>query len=294
MQCPSCLQEYIRIGTLQRPTRTIYIHRQTKKGEPIDWCMGKTANREGINVRKDPETGAQTKKSVASRLCDEVQLSQEPIWLPRETVNTEGKKERKYMPFVGFDRAKIETEYPSRFGAGREGRQLIAVSESGRITFSATLVRDILPGCKYVSPGWDAASKTLRFDGKVDVEKGKEGKMWELKTPKSDKDKSRGLNAAGIFRKIGLEVYDFKKAGNQTFVPVKVDAEKHIVYLTLPETQPIAKAKRPRMTKAEKLAADKLAATSKPNGVPAPSSTPAKTPVAPTPKVEEEEMILEG
>lgn len=250
MRCPTCLQPYLRIGTLQNPLRTIYIHREVGKDrKPVDFCMRK----QGYSVTPEVieecqrlnKPTVEEKKNIASCLRGMVNSKQ-----PKEGHNIKSGEDNK-MPFVSFNLTNLKEKYPV-VGPGRAGKPSIAISEKGRMVMSSEVTK-AFAGCKVVLPGFDKAANKLAFQGYAEAPKGKEANSFDLIAPAVNKktgkvsNKSFAVgNANFILKEVG---YDFVKAGNQTYVVDKLDPEKHTVTFALPTTLPTPKAKVERKRK---------------------------------------------
>lgn len=311
--CPSCQQPYLKVSSLLNPDRTIYIHRQSQGSSknPIDWCVDpsfKLAQQstlaraiEGCN-NSNQVSARKVEKDVARSLELMAQLgSKRSVMIPKtgshdkeitsETVmgfSHQGKRGES-MAFVGFDLVKLREEFPAK-GIGRVGKPSVAISDKGRLTFSAA-VSEALAGCKFVLPSRDKDNNLrVRFDGHGEAPKGKENQVFEISRPKPDKkgkvQKGAAIQAIVIFKALG---YDFAKAGNQTYEVEKFDAEKHTVIFSLPATLPTPKAKAPRVKKVKAATPSASATGSVVNG----AAAPGPVPVAALGSVEDELVIQE-
>lgn len=201
------------------------------------------------------------------------------------------KREDKKMPFVGFDKAKLQEKFPSTFGRG-SGKPTVAISPVGRMQFNVE-VSKIFEGCKVVSPSFDSDANKFRLQGMAETPKGKEGSVFDLVKPKEGaKNKSKSLAISGslLLKAVG---YDYAKAGNQTYEVEKMDADKKVIIFSIPKETPTPKPTRPRKVKA---VAPATTATTPANGAAASATTSAASKAAMGAKadvVDDEDVVVE-
>jgi len=199
--------------------------------------------------------------------------------------------EDKKMPFVGFDVAKLQEQFPSK-GVGRgTGKPTVAISDKGRLTFSS-MVGKAFDGCAVVLPARDKDNPLrIALTGYSETPKGKENGVWPIirsKDTKKDGTKAGSKQIAVNFPLILKALnYDYAKAGSHSYEVEKMDAEKHVVMFSLPATLPTPKPKAERKPRKAKVAAVAAGATA---GTVATTPTPA--PVA-APVASDDEVVVE-